>query len=274
VEEISIVSVFPVFTRQKACRYGTMLFNPNDTYIGRSLDLYGEFSEGEVDLFRQLVQPGQVVVEVGANIGAHTVVLAQLVGPRGRVLAFEPQRLLYQMLCANLALNNITNVVGVQQAVGAAHGTVNVPVLDPTMENNFGGVSVGPDESGEPVLMAPLDAYDLKACDFLKVDVEGMEEDVLRGAMGLISRCQPTLYVENDRPEKSDSLLRFIDALGYRIYRHWPLLYNDDNFYKNPNNIFPWIVSMNVLCVSNSRVGDVVGLEQIFPPPLAHPTSG
>ncbi len=71
---------FTVFNRQKACRYGQMLYNLNDQYIGRSLDLYGEFSEGEVDLFRQIVKPGQIVVEVGANLGAHTVFLARQVG--------------------------------------------------------------------------------------------------------------------------------------------------------------------------------------------------
>ena len=87
-----------------------MLYNFHDLYIGRSLDLYGEYSEGEIDLFGQIVQPGQVVVEVGANIGAHTVFLAHRSGPAARVLAFEPQRIVFQTLCANLALNSITNV--------------------------------------------------------------------------------------------------------------------------------------------------------------------
>ena len=67
----------------KRCRYGDMVFQTNDTYVGRSFDLYGEFSEGEVVLFRQLIRPGQVVVDVGSNIGAHTVPLAQLTGRQG-----------------------------------------------------------------------------------------------------------------------------------------------------------------------------------------------
>ena len=70
--------------RLKATRYGLMLYHPKDAYIGRSFDLYGEFSEGEVGLFRQLLQPGAVVLDIGANIGAHTLYFAAAVGPAGR----------------------------------------------------------------------------------------------------------------------------------------------------------------------------------------------
>ena len=59
------------FNHLSECRYGYMLYNINDTYMGGSLDRYGEFSEGEGELFRQVVQPGSVVVDVGANIGAN-----------------------------------------------------------------------------------------------------------------------------------------------------------------------------------------------------------
>src|SRR5437870_1047961 len=88
----------------RRCRHGLMLYNLNDTYIGAMLEKYGEFSEGETDVFHQLVRPGMTVVEVGANVGAHTLSIARLVGPQGRVLAFEPQRSIFQMLCANLAM--------------------------------------------------------------------------------------------------------------------------------------------------------------------------
>jgi hypothetical protein len=54
-----------------------MMFHANDSYIGRSLDLYGEFSEGEIELFKQVVRPGMTVVDVGANIGAHTIYLSK-----------------------------------------------------------------------------------------------------------------------------------------------------------------------------------------------------
>ena len=97
------------FNRLKACRHGWMLYNVNDIYIGRSLDLYGEYSEGEIALFRQFLRPGDVVVEIGAHIGTHTVFFAKTVGPTGVVFAFEPQRVVHQTLCANIALNSLSN---------------------------------------------------------------------------------------------------------------------------------------------------------------------
>ena len=64
---------------QKQCRHGRMVFLKHDVYIGRSLELYGEYSESEAEVFTQLLRPGDVVIEAGANIGAHTVHIANLV---------------------------------------------------------------------------------------------------------------------------------------------------------------------------------------------------
>jgi FkbM family methyltransferase len=264
---------FPVFNRQKTCRYGQMLYNINDKYIGPSLDLYGEFSEGEVELFRQIVKPGNVVVEVGANIGAHTVFLARQVAPGGMVLAFEPQRVIHQTLCANMALNSLPNVFCMQAAVGAEHGVLKVPPLDYTRETNFGGVALGNYQVGEQVPLVTLDSYTLPACHLIKVDVEGMEEDALRGAVGLINRYRPTLYVENDRDDKSEGLIRFIDSLGYRMYWHRPLYFNPDNFMCNPNNIFSNVISINMLCIPQEFPQDLAGFEPVLTGRSPHTSS-
>jgi FkbM family methyltransferase len=188
-------------------------------------------------------------VEVGANIGAHTVLLAQAVWPGGGVLAFEPQRIAYQTLCANLAVNSIVNVDARLAAVGAAAGTLLVPVLDSTLPNNFGGLGLGAHTVGEPVPVVTLDSVSLTRCDFLKIDAEGMEKDVLDGAVATIARYRPLLYVENDRQDKSAELIRTIRALGYAMYWHRPYLFNANNFAGNPENIFGNIASINMLCV-------------------------
>lgn len=254
------------WNRVATCRYGTMIYNRNDIYVGRSLEKYGEFSEGEGDLFRQVVKPGQVVVEVGANIGAHTVLLAILAGPKGRVHAFEPQRLVFQMLAGNMAINNLNNVFCYQKAVGNAPGSVLVPVLDCERENNWGGLGLGDWKRGEPVEVITLDGLNLHACDFLKIDVEGMELEVLQGATGLIERYRPVIYAENDRKVKSGELIRFLDSLGYDLYWHKPPLFRADNFRGNQENIFGNTVSINMLCVHRSRPSSITGFTKVSVP--------
>ena len=237
------------FNRLKRCRYGLMLYNPNDRFVGRALDLYGEFSEGEVELFRQIVKPGQVVLDVGANIGTHTLFFAHAVGSRGVVIAFEPQRLVFQTLCANMALNSITNVICRNNGVGEDSGILRVPALDPQKVQNFGGLSLRGQTEGEPVERISIDDLDLKRCHFMKIDVEGMEIPVVAGAKETILRYRPTLYVENDREEYSDDLIRLISSLRYRLYSHRPPLFNRDNVARNRDNVFSDIISENMLCL-------------------------
>jgi len=251
------------FNRRKTCRHGEMLYNIHDVYIGRSLDLYGEYSEGEIDLFRRILHPGQTVVEVGANIGPHTLFFARQVGPTGAVLAFEPQRIVFQTLCANLALNSLTNVDCRQQAVGSAAGTIVVPPIDYRREANFGGLALGGHARGERVPLVTIDGLDLGRCDLLKLDVEGMEQAALEGATDTLARLKPVLYVENDRPDKSADLIRCLDTLGYAMYWHTPPLFNPRNFFDNPRNVFVNIISRNMLCVHRSRSDRIEGLESV-----------
>jgi hypothetical protein len=102
---------------------------------------------------------------------------------------------------------------------------------------------------GEPVNVIRLDGLRLEHCHFIKIDVEGMELLVLQGASALIERFKPILYVENDRAQKSDALIKHLAAIGYRLHWHTPPLFNPQNFLKNPKNNFGNIVSANMLCL-------------------------
>jgi FkbM family methyltransferase len=247
-------------------RHGLLLYNRHDAYIGKSLENYGEFSEGEHDLFRQIVHPGDVAIEVGANIGSLTVPLARLVGSSGRIIAFEPQRSVFQTLCANIALNSLDNVECHWKAVGSAAGEIVVPVLDPSQTTNFGGLGLGEYQRGERVPVATIDSLELPRCALLKVDVEGMELEVFRGAKRTLDRCQPVLYFENDRQEKSSALLAFLLECGYRLFWHLPRMFSAGNYYGNAENVFGVIVSVNVLGVPPRSNANVVGLREITAP--------
>jgi FkbM family methyltransferase len=262
----ALLHAFPPVFELQDCRYGRMLFPRQDQYVGRSLGLYGEFSEGEASLFRLFVAPGQVVLDVGANIGAHTVLFARAVGPTGLVLAFEPQRILHQVLCANLALNGISSVITEQAGLGRNHGTAFIPPLDYGQALNFGGLALDLASQGESVPVRPLDAYQLQSCAFIKIDVEGMEAQVLEGAADTLRRLRPTLYVENDRREKSPELIALLQHFDYRLWWHVPPLFNPDNFRGNPENVFPGIGSRNLLALPQERAITIEGLPLVTGP--------
>ncbi len=251
------------FNELRQCRSGPMLFNKHDIYLGRSLQKYGEYSWFELEMFEQFVSQGSVVVEVGANIGAHTIPLSKLVGSEGRVFAFEPQRIVFQALCANLALNHCTNVYAEQSAIGAEPGKIIVPATDPNSAGNFGGISLIATGKGESVRLQRLDDIDVPACRLLKIDVEGMECEVLKGARHTIGRFRPILYLENDRESRSAELIELIQGMDYDIYWHLPPLYNPGNFANDSENLFPGIVSINILCVPSEAKSSINGLRRV-----------
>src|SRR5260221_683648 len=185
----------------KRCRHGVFNFFVADTHVGRALGLYGEFSESEAMLFQQLLTPGAVVVEAGANIGALTVPIANRVGPTGRVIAYEPQAALAELLARTVTANALAQIEVRTAALGAQPGTTVVPNVDYRAGGNFGGVPLG-GADGTTVAVETLDDLGLTRLDLLKIDVEGMEIDVLAGAAASARRLRPMLYVENDRAER------------------------------------------------------------------------
>jgi FkbM family methyltransferase len=253
-------------TKLLKTRHGQMLALAGDRYVTTSLATYGELSPSEWDLLAQLVKPGMTVVEAGANVGAFSIPLARACFP-GPLYLFEPQQRVFQLLCANLALNGVQNAIAYPEACGAADGVVRVPYLDYSAPLNFGGVSVSEAEGapGMRTRATPLDALELQACHLLKIDVEGFEAQVLRGAVETIAKFRPVLYVENDRPALQQELISLIASLGYRQYWHLPPLFSPQNFNGCTEDIFGEVVSVNMLCLPNERDATVKDMEPIDP---------
>ena len=254
-------------------RYGYLLYNKNDSYVGKSVEQYGEYGQFEAAVLEQICKQGDVAVEVGANIGTLTLALARAVGNAGRVYAFEPQRVVFQTLCANMALNSLTNVECFHAAVGAQAGHVLIPDIRYDMKANFGAVRADAFDNGAAVPKVTLDEFlHVNRLKLLKVDVEGMEREVLLGASKLIERFRPILYVENDRADKSPDLIRLIQSMRYRLFWHLPHLYNPQNFAGNQHNVFSRnLSSLNMLCVAEETRMDIRGLREVagaddFPP--------
>lgn len=250
---------------------GPIMINRHDVYVGGSLKNYGEFSQFEWLMLDELVPKGSIICEVGANYGTHTTSLAKLVGPEGAIYAFEPQRIVFQALCGNIALHGLTNVWCYNVAVGNESGHITVPPVDYSMPANIGGVSLTGDGPGEKVALMRLDdVLEVPELQLIKIDVEGMELEVLKGATKLIEKHRPGLYIENDRVEKSEALIRYLQSLNYRLYWHKPPLYNPDNYFNNPNNIFPNIVSINMVGIPDETELEIEGLSKVIDP-TEHP---
>lgn len=246
-------------------RSGQMLALKGDTYITRSLEVYGEYCPDEWRLLKQIIRPGMTVVEVGANMGTHSVDMARACAP-GPFYAFEPQPRVFQILCANLALNDIGNALAYPEGCGEAEGEAVVPPMDYAGRGNFGGVSLrSADEAGVKVRVRALDSLDLAACGLLKIDVEGFEPQVLRGARRTIERCRPIIYVENDRRAQQQEVISLIADMGYRLYWHTPGLFSANNFNGATEDIFGRLGSLNMACIPAESALRVLDLRPIDP---------
>ena len=205
-------------------KYGQIIVNVNDQFIGQSLLHRGTWCQHEIDLVSYYVGQGDTVIDAGANYGAFTLPLAKLVGSSGEVYAFEPQRLVYQALCGTLALNSLVNVKAFHSALSECKGTITVPALNYNETNNFGGLSlINSERGGESVQCMTIDQLNLSSLKLLKADVEGMELFVLKGAKDTISRFKPVLYLENHIScEHYQGLISYCNELGYQLYWHGP----------------------------------------------------
>jgi len=248
----------------KHCRHGLFMYNLNDLFISRSLDIYGEWCNSELDCLGQLIKPGDVVVDIGANIGTHTVFFGKAVSPGGSVVAFEPQRVIFEFLCANIALNGLINVKPIQKGVGDRIDSIHIPLLNPAVAQNFGGFGIQGHEKGEIIDIVPMDQLQLERCNLLKIDVEGMESSVLRGAEKTIKKCRPLIFVENNSEKGSPELMEILFQQDYQCWWHIANYYNPNNYFKNSENIWPNITpEANLLCIPKSINANISGFEKV-----------
>jgi FkbM family methyltransferase len=184
-----------------------------DDHIQRQIVAKRDFYEASMlGAVAHLLRPGGLVVDVGANIGNHTVFFAAVLDQQ--VIAVEPNPAALTALRANVELNGLEQKVEViAVAAGASAGRGTVMDID---SGNLGRASVRTDAQGS-VDVATVDGLvGDRHVDLLKVDVEGMECDVLQGARGTIERCRPVLLVEAANLTALRSVESLLRPAGYR----------------------------------------------------------
>jgi FkbM family methyltransferase len=165
---------------------------------------------------------GAVAIDAGANIGLVGVPLAlSLRDLGGTVFAFEAQRMMFYALCGAAALNDLENLHAFHQAVGSKAGRIEVPRLDYAQDWDFGMLSLvgnDPAVASETIQMVAIDELGLARLDFLKIDVEGMEIDVLEGAAARIRADLPWCWVEYWKIG-AEPIKRAFAGLPYQFFR-------------------------------------------------------
>lgn len=243
----------------KACKHGLFIYNPNDTCIGASLDAYGEWCEFEIDLLSKFVKEGDTVIDAGANIGTHTVPLSRMVGKEGKVFAFEAQPRIEKILAANIQLNQCGNVFWDAKAVGDKTAEIFVPHMPPDDEQyNFGArslVNTGELQSGTTGEQITIDSFaqDLNV-SLIKIDVEGMEADVIRGAAATIAKHKPILYIDHGEHGDDGKIAHTLMDIGYVAYWSMGPMFTPLNAFKNSSNIWNQAIMIaNLIAVHESQ---------------------
>lgn len=191
-------------------------------YIGHYL--YFGFADPSTSKLFSLVKSDSHIVDIGANIGWTALRMASMT-TGGWVQAFEPDPRNHTRCMTNVNRNKLPNLHVNQLALGSARGQGQMEVRTPS---NLGGNRVGPGGIGStPVEIYPLDQlierFPDPRIDLIKIDVEGYELQVLRGAMQTLQRCKPVLFVElddnnlRDQGDSAQSLVKYLEELGYSI---------------------------------------------------------
>lgn len=242
MQDLSAPLLAQSWIRIKACRHGFMLYNANDTQVGKSLDTYGEATEADIQMILPLIQRGDVVVDAGAHIGTVTLPMARAVGAEGRVYAFEPQSLSAQMLNANAALNNLSNIIVRQTALGNHKSRVKIKKAAPNIPIDTSRISLlapkKPTDTQEEIGLITIDSLGLDRLNLLKIDVEGMEQDVLEGGRKTITHHRPFIFLENNIPDKSPKVIQTMWDMGYTLYWCFSPLFNPENYFCKTEDIF------------------------------------
>lgn len=209
--------------------HGSMIININDS-IGRHIAQHGYWAKADIELMKQIVgkrlenRERLRIYDVGANIGAHTLALAKFAPDRLEIRAFEAQRQIFHMLCGNVALNGLRNVQCHHVAVSnVADVTIEIELPDYDLPGNFGGLELIPPvrsdnadmhkKGTEPVTTIRLDDH-AERVDFVKIDIEGMEDKALDGASELFRRYRPACFLEIAKTDAA-AVLNFFRSLDY-----------------------------------------------------------
>jgi FkbM family methyltransferase len=219
--------------------YGEFLVTSGE-FIAKHLFASGKWEQHVIEISKNLLANlnNIIVLDIGANFGAYSIPIAKLLIPNnGNIIAFEPQRKIYNQLCGNIFLNDLVNVYPRQMAVGAKCESIQAKAPDYDRFQNHGAYSLLSSvmerrgfsdllrKPNEDVQVINLDSLaDLDSVALIKIDVEGMELEVLQGSLNFLASNQfpPIIFEMWDEPEsneKNQHIINELTAINYSIIK-------------------------------------------------------
>ena len=202
--------------------------------IDLAIYIFGKFEAETVEAYTQWIEPGDTVLDIGANIGAHTLWFARLVSQEGFVLAFEPTKYAYDKLIINTQLNpDLKSRITIAQVILGREDRDNNRAQIYSSWTVTGTVDRHPKHRGElksteGASMLTLDSYlsqqRIKRVDFIKIDVDGYECDVLKGAQATLKQYKPILCIElspyalEERGASMIELVKILSDCHYQLF--------------------------------------------------------
>lgn len=170
---------------------------------------------------------GSTIIDIGANFGFHSLEFADLVGPEGSVVSFEPQKLVYYQLCGNIIINGYDNITA--HNVALSNETTTLKMENPDYHSsdiiNIGNAHLNAYThiKYNQVEVKPLDAFEFDNVSVIKIDVQGYEPKVLDGATNTILKHRPVIFIEVETPQlqvygyKEEDIFNRLKNLGYEF---------------------------------------------------------
>ena len=196
--------------------------------LALSISHYGTYEELQSKIIEEKIEMGNIVVDVGANIGLHTLNMARIVGNTGQVFAFEPDPSNFEILKKNVKINNYKNIILEQKAVGDKHGRTTLYQSDhPGKHRIFPQTEQAKSEI--QVELTNLDNYFdsdmIDKINFIKIDVEGLEFSVLKGMKNILKNSKKIKILFEFMPENTIEvgftpieLLNYLTSNDFKLY--------------------------------------------------------
>ena len=208
--------------------FGNKLFL-NKKGLALSISHYGTYEELEAKIMEEKIKVGNIVVDVGANIGLHTLNMAKIVGNTGQVFAFEPDPSNFEILEKNVKINNYQNIILEQKAVGDKNGRTTLYQSDhPGMHRIFPQTKQA--KGQVQVALTSLDKYFIDSnladkINFIKIDVEGLEFSVLKGMKNILKNNKKIKILFEFAPKNTMEagftpieLLNYLTSHDFKLY--------------------------------------------------------